>query len=245
MVTAVLVVTLALGLGGILKGATGAGPPLIAIPALTAFFDVRFAVAVMLVPNLVTNIWQAWRFRGQMRANRFVRTFALAGATGVALGTVVLANFSSEILSALVAASVAGYILFRLSRAEWIMPPALAARLYLPLGVLAGLLQGASGVSAPISLSFLPAIRLERPVFIATISVFFTSMTATQIPFAAWFGILTPERLLVSIAAIVPIVAFMPVGAFLARRVSKETFDRVILVLLSALALKLLADVLF
>lgn len=243
IVTAILLVGVALGIGGVLKGATGAGPPLVAIPALAALFDVQFAVAVMLVPNLITNLWQAWHFRGHMRANDFVRTFSLAGAAGVAAGTAMLANFPGEILSVLVAASVSGYVAFRLARADWIMPPALAARLYLPMGLAAGLLQGASGISAPVSLSFLNAIRLERPVFIATISMFFTSMTAVQIPFAAWFGILTPERVAVSALAILPIVACMPLGAFLARHVSRDAFDRVILVLLSALALKLVADV--
>ena len=53
----------ALALGGTLKGATGMGAPLIAIPVMTALFDVRLAVVVMLLPSLYTNLWQLWIFR--------------------------------------------------------------------------------------------------------------------------------------------------------------------------------------
>lgn len=236
----VLVIGLCLGIGGILKGATGVGAPLVAVPALAALFDVQFAVAVMLVPNLVTNLWQAWRFRAHMPTDGFARVFALSGAAGVVLGTVMLAYLPQQFLSLLVAISVFGYVLFRIGRAEWTLPPPLAARLNVPLGLLAGVLQGASGISAPISLSFLNAVGLERPVFIVTVSVFFSTMTAAQIPFAAWFGILTPERLLVSAAAILPIVLMMPVGALLARRFSKRGFDRLVLGLLLALSIRLL-----
>ena len=44
---AILAVLTALALGGLVKGATGAGAPLVAVPVMAAFFDVRVAVAVM------------------------------------------------------------------------------------------------------------------------------------------------------------------------------------------------------
>ena len=47
---------LAFALGGILKGATGAGTPVIAIPVLTIFFDVQLAVIIMVMPNLISNL---------------------------------------------------------------------------------------------------------------------------------------------------------------------------------------------
>lgn len=58
-----LAVFAALALGETLKGATGMGAPLIAIPVMTALFDVRLAVVVMLLPSLYTNLWQLWIFR--------------------------------------------------------------------------------------------------------------------------------------------------------------------------------------
>ena len=96
-----------------------------------------------------------------------------------------------------------------------------------------------AGISAPISISFLNAIRLERAAFIATISVFFVAMAVTQIPLLAVWGVLTPQRALLSAAALLPLVAGMPLGALLARRFSKTFFDRLILVLLALIAARL------
>ena len=59
----ILVAFLSLGLGGILKGATGAGAPLVAVPALALLFDVPTAIAIFSLPNLLSNAWQGWSFR--------------------------------------------------------------------------------------------------------------------------------------------------------------------------------------
>ena len=53
----------AFALGGTLKGATGAGAPIITIPVIAAFYDVRIAVIIMVIPNLLTNISQIYQFR--------------------------------------------------------------------------------------------------------------------------------------------------------------------------------------
>ncbi|MEE4345738.1 MAG: TSUP family transporter, partial [Paracoccaceae bacterium] len=91
-----------------------------------------------------------------------------------------------------------------------------------------------------VSLSFLNALKLERPQFIVTISVFFFAMALVQIPLLAGLGILTRELFLLSCLALIPLMAAMPLGAWLARRGSANTFDRVILVLLSLLSLRLI-----
>jgi uncharacterized protein len=244
MIVSAAVVFLCLALGGVLKGATGAGAPILAVPAMAAFADVRFAVAVMLVPSLVSNVWQGWRFRAHLPRRGFAGRFSMAGGVGAVLGTVVLASLPHEALSLLVALAVFGYVGFRLLRAEWGLSFERARSLSVPVGAAAGLLQGASGISAPVTLSFLNAMRLERPVFIALVSVFFAVMTGFQIPAAAALGILTPERLALSAMALAPLMGAMPVGAALARRVSREAFDRVILALLVVLALKLVLDAL-
>src|SRR5690606_4573999 len=62
-----VLIAVALGAGAIVKGATGMGLPLIAVPALAASFGVPHALAIMTVPILVTNIWQIWRYRAHIR----------------------------------------------------------------------------------------------------------------------------------------------------------------------------------
>lgn len=48
----VAAVAFCLLLGGILKGATGAGAPLLAVPAIALLFDVPFAIVVMVIPDV-------------------------------------------------------------------------------------------------------------------------------------------------------------------------------------------------
>lgn len=238
----VIIAAIFLALGGLVKGATGAGAPVLAVPALAMLYDVKLAVAVMMVPNLLTNIWQWWQHRKSLLQKRFVFAFATAGAIGTIAGTWLLATLPQEYLSLTLAAVVFVYVLFRFLRPGWILSNAAALKLSVPVGVIAGALQGASGISAPVSLSFLNAMRLERSAFIATVSVFFLMMTVTQLPSLMVLGILTPELLGISALALLPILALMPIGSKLAERFSKDVFDRVMLVMLSCLAVKLVAD---
>jgi len=117
-----------------------------------------------------------------------------------------------------------------------------AMRLAAPLGVAAGVLQGAVGISAPITISLLNAMRLERRVFIATVAAIFAVSSLVQLVVQLWLGLMTPPLILVSAAALLPILAGMPVGGRVARYLSARIFDRLILGLLLLIAFKLLVE---
>ena len=82
----------AFALGGTLKGATGAGAPIITIPVIAAFYDVRVAVIIMVIPNLLTNISQIYQFRKTILPIFFTFSFALGGGIGAFVGTILLIN---------------------------------------------------------------------------------------------------------------------------------------------------------
>ncbi len=235
----------ALAFGGVIKGATGAGTPVIAVPVMAAFFDVRLAVVIMVVPNLVTNITQFWQYRGARAAGGFDTRFAVAGGIGALVGTFALAMLPVNILTLGVAAAVTAYVVLRLARPNFSIAPDVGQRVVYPAGLTAGILQGAAGISAPISVSFLNALRLERPIFVATISMFFTSMSVTQLFAMGVAGLMTPELLGLSALAIFPVLCAMPLGELAARRLSADGFDRLVLALLSVLALRLIYVALF
>lgn len=175
---------------------------------------------------------------------RSLAPFALGGAAGVAVGTYGLTQVPQDGLSLIVAAAVLVYVAIRLANPSLTLPYLLGRRLVLPVGITAGVLQGATGMSAPISVTFLNALRLERRVFIGTIAVFFTALTAMQIPALVLAGILTPERASVSLIALAIVLAFMPVGAYLAKQLSHRFFHYVTLGLLVVLAGKICVGVL-
>lgn len=238
------VIAICLTAGGVLKGATGAGAPVVAVPALAAFFDVRFAVMVMLMPNLLTNAWQVFRFRELLPERSFLIPLLVGGGIGICVGTFALKTLSSDTLSLFVAAAVFGYIGLRLARPHWTLPMSLAKKAAFPAGIGAGILQGAAGLSAPVSITFLNAIQMGRERFIATISAFFTTFTSVQVIAVAWAGLLRPAELAYSFGALALVSAGMPLGEWIARRISAKTLDRIILGTLCVLAVKLVFDAL-
>ena len=238
-----VLVGIAFALGGILKGATGAGAPIIAVPVLTSLFDVTLAIAVFVLPNILLNCWQAWQNRHVEFPRKFGTSFALAGAAGAAIGTYVLAAFSSKFLVTSIAVVLLLYIVLRLTNPALRLPFSLAQRIVVPTGAVAGILQGATGLSAPVSITFLSAIDLERPQFLFVISLFFLSLGVVQLPLQVAFGIMTWDLLLLSALALLPMLIAMPIGMQIGRRISRQTFDKVLLAVLSLLALRMLLGV--
>ncbi len=244
-IQSLILVAIAFALGGILKGATGAGAPLLAVPLLASLFSVPFAVAVFLLPNILPNLWQIWQNRHVDLPRDLVVKFALAGVVGAVFGTVMLATVSSTGLTACIAATLIGYIIFRLLNPVWVLPIAVANRISLPVGFVAGILQGATGLSAPVSITFLSAADLERPQFIFAISTFFLTVGLIQLPLQVALGIMTWDLLGLSALALIPLAAAMPVGMMLGRKLSRRGFDTLLLCLLGLLALRMIYGVLW
>ena len=232
-------VLIATAAGGVLKGATGAGVPILGVPILAMLYDVRVAVTVFAVVNLMSNLWQGWSYRRTPLSRRFVAIFAAAGLAGTAMGTVMLASLRPEALQLITAGAVSTYIAFRLARPHWRLASAAAHRLALPVGLVAGVLQGTTGISAPVSLSFMNAMRLDRPQFIVTISIFFAAMALVQIPMLVVYGLMTWQLAGWGVAGFAVVLAGMALGERLVRHISAVVFDRIILALLAVLALRL------
>ena len=236
----IIAILVAFSLGGILKGATGAGAPIITIPVIAAFYDVRIAVIIMVIPNLLTNIGQLYQFRKTILPKFFTFSFAIGGGIGAFLGTILLANLSIKILTLSVAFIVIVYILLKLLVPSWKLTYEKAKKLVFLMGSLGGVLQGTAGLSAPISITFLNSMKLERNQFIPTISVYFGVMSIFQMPTLYYYNFLNLEIILVSCISTLVLLSFMPIGSWIAKSVSKESFDKITLILLGFIAFRII-----
>ena len=236
----IIAVLVAFALGGILKGATGAGAPIITIPVIAAFYDVRIAVIIMVVPNLLTNIGQLYQFRKTILPKFFTLSFALGGGIGAFLGTILLVNLSIKILTLSVAFIVIIYILLKLIVPSWKLTYKKAEKLVFLMGTGGGVLQGTAGLSAPISITFLNSMKLERNQFIPTISVYFGVMSIFQMPTLYYYDFLNLEIIIVSFISTLVLLLFMPFGSWIAKSVSKESFDKITLILLGFIAFRII-----
>ncbi len=239
LITIIAIFT-AFALGGILKGATGAGAPIITIPVIAAFYDVRIAVIIMVIPNLLTNIGQLYQFRKTILPSFFTVSFALGGGIGAFLGTILLVSLPIKILTLSVAIIVIIYILLKIAVPSWKLVYGKAKKLVFIMGAGGGILQGSAGLSAPISITFLNAMKLERNQFIPTISVYFGVMSIFQMPTLYYYDFLNIEIIIVSVMSTIVLMCFMPLGSWIAQSISKETFDKVTLILLGFIALRII-----
>lgn len=241
-VSGYVILALVLFVGGAMKGATGIGLPIIAVPALAAYFDLRFAVAVILLPSLATNGWLVWRYRTERPPRDFLRAIPIGALTGIAAGVWLLASLSDRFLNLGVAAAIAVFVIFRMIRPEWRLGEKAGRILSLPAMFLSGLMQGATGISAPIVMMYLSSLRMERGQFVFCVSLVFFIAGLAQVPAMAMAGLFGPTELLLSLIALVPSMLGIPAGDRIARAMSVAWFDRVIMALLIALAIKLAAS---
>lgn len=235
-----VLIVVAVGAGSVAKGATGMGMPLIAIPMLASITGLQHAICVLIVPILVSNAWQIWDFRKARADQRlgFLSPMLIACCIGVGIGTWVLTTVPERGLALTLGLLLLGYLGLRLAKPNLILGPDLARRWALPAGLGAGVLHGSTGISAPIGVTFIHAMRLGRQAHVYATSVMFLLLGVTQ-ALSLWLaGVLRPEWLVQSAFALLPTFLFMPVGQWLASKLSSKAFDRMILVFLGIIGVK-------
>ena len=237
--------TLALAAGAVVKGATGMGLPLVALPVLTTVFGLQHAVGLMTIPLIVTNVWQVWRFRAEARAPRlgFMPWFLVGGAVGIGLGTWALTALPERVLVLSLGVILLVYVALRIATPHWVLSLELARRLGPLAGIGGGTLQGATGISAPIGVTFIHSMNLERAAHVFAVSAMFLTFAVVQLPSLWLAGVMRPEWLLQGLLALIPILVFMPLGQWISGKLSRQAFDRMILVFLGIIGVKMVLGV--
>ncbi|WP_428099789.1 sulfite exporter TauE/SafE family protein [Candidatus Rariloculus sp.] len=230
----------ALALGGLVKGITGMGLPLVTVPVLAEFLGVERAVLTMIIPTLVLNAYQIWTHRDARSEVPELPRFLLAGIPGAAFGATVLYLASERFLSAALGIWLLGYVLLRLAHPSFSLPMASRMRWSPVIGAGAGALQAATGIAAPIVAPYADALRLRPHVYVFAVSAPFGAFAAAHLAIVIGSRLYTPELLTQSLLAVIPAAAFTPAGMWLRRFVSQSTFDVLIRVTLVVMSLRLI-----
>jgi len=225
--------------GGILKGILGVGVPVVMVPILTIYFDIQTAVSTMVIPNLITNLWQSYEYKRFIGSKKILFRFTLAGAIGVMTGTVLLVNLQAAYLLLGLSGVILMFIFFRIHKPNWKLSESASKFLVIPCGLIGGALQGAAGVSAPVSVTFLSAMRLDREIFILIISTYFAGMAIIQIPILYSIGLLNIEIMLYSGFTVPIIFAGMLIGNWVSKYINDNLFETIIIGMLLVMAIRL------
>jgi uncharacterized protein len=238
----VVVIVLAITLGAFVKGATGSGLPLIALPVMAAFLGVERSIVIMTIPGLVSNAWMLWALRHHLSRTRDLPAMLVAGAGGVLAGTWLLKTLDARLLSLALAATILVYVVLFFAHPDLRLPPAVTRYLAGPVGAAAGALQGATGLSGPVLVTWLHAYRLDRQVYLVSIVTLFQLYAVAQVLSLATLGLYTASRIRDSLLAVLPLVV-LPLGTRVARRLDQRVFEYTVLAVLVVVALKMIYDV--
>ena len=151
-------------LAGTVKGVIGLGLPTVSLALLTATMGLHPAMALMLAPSLVTNIWQA-AVGGHFRII-FKRTwtFLATAMLAVWLGADVLTRVDVSILTALLGVLVITYSLIALAHPHLRLPGTWEPVINPLLGIVNGLFTGMTGTFVFPGVLFLQSLVSVREV---------------------------------------------------------------------------------
>lgn len=239
-------VVLAVTAGALVKSVTGLGLPLLAVPVLAQVVGVREAVVIMAPPTLLSNVWMVLGHRAALGDVPNLARIAGAAVLGGVGGAWLLDRADERALALVLGSVVLAYaVRLLLAREGAARLPARVARVTaVPLGLLAGGLQGATGISGPVVSVYLHAQRLPRAVFVAGVSALFGVSGLAQTATLLTVGAFTPPSLARAALACALVAITMAVGTRLARRLSQRFFECLVIVVLLASGVRLLVDAL-
>ena len=112
------------------------------------------------------------------------------------------------------------------------------------LGTSAGTIQGATGISAPIVGPYYHAAGLTRESYAFAAAFTFLVFSIAQLTSMIRVDLMTTDRLVIGLAAVVPTLLFTQLGIRYSGKISDQTFNRILVVLFVLMELKLVLDIL-
>lgn len=215
-------------IAGLVKGVVGMGLPTIAMGLLAVTMHPADAAALLLIPSFVTNVWQL--LAGPSFRALAVRLWMMMA--GIAVGTVagagLLTGSYSTLTQTALGIALALYAALGLYAVKFSVRPDHEMWLSPIIGLVTGLITGATGVFVIPAVPYLQALKLERDDLIQALGLSFTISTIALAGGLFRQGTLTSMALLVtSLLALVPALIGMLAGQRLRERMSVETFRRV------------------
>lgn len=238
----VAVIMVAVILGAFVKGVTGSGLPVVAIPVMTSFVGIERAVVIMAIPGMASNLLLIRHNIADLPRTQHLAKMVVCGVAGVAVGTYLLTSADEEVMALILASVIGLYLALNLLHPSFTIAGRAAALSAAPVGFAGGILQGGTGVSSPLLSPYLHAYRLPRGAYVISITVIFQVFGVIQVIALYLAGLYSWDSLAVSLGVLLPIYVGLTAGIRYGRRLSVESFNRWILVVLAATAVELVAD---
>jgi uncharacterized membrane protein YfcA len=214
-----------LTLAGFVKGVIGLGLPTISVGLLGAVMPPAQAAALLTIPNLLTNAWQAWRGRDPLGLLRRLAPMLAGIAAGTVLGAPLI-SAGGRVSTSLLGAALIAYAAWGLAGASLRVPARHEGALGAIVGAVTGVVTGATGVFGLPAVPYLQGLGLDKDELVQALGLSFLTSTAA-LAAALWAtGVFAGGLVLGSALALAPVLLGLAVGQAVRDRLSPAAFKR-------------------
>jgi uncharacterized protein len=215
-------------LAGLIKGVIGMGLPTVSVGLLSLVMSPAEAAAILVIPSMVTNVWQLWAgpHFGALARRLWPMLAGVCAGTWLATlsgGGLLTGDAAGRAAQALGVALMI-YAAFGLAKFQFAVPARLEWWLGPLVGALTGAVTAATGVFVIPAVPYLQAIGLKRDDMIQAQGLSFTVSTMALAGNLAGEGLLRTANLSASLLALVPAIVGMIVGQWVRLRVRPDVF---------------------
>jgi uncharacterized membrane protein YfcA len=217
---------------------TGFGISTVMIPVVLLFFPLSQTLLFVGIIHFFGNIWKLLIFRRGIQW-RLILSFGIPGVIAASIGAYLVFNFSSSLLSRILAAFIIGYVVYIFINPDFrIKATQIAAALG---GLSSGFLAGIFGMGGAVRSLFLSAFDLPKEIYIATGGAIALVIDISRLSIYLYRGAHLPSLALWGMLLFIPI-SFIgaKTAKYIVDRIPQEYFRVVIAVFLLGLGVKLL-----
>ena len=240
--TTVFVVSAAFFIAGAVKGVIGLGLPMVSLALLTVALDLQTAMALLVVPSFVTNLWQSVVGGNAKVILDRLWPFLVTATVTVWVGVAALTRLNPSLLTALLGAQLVTYSLVSLRGIRLTIPIRHEGWAGPLIGSATGVLTGMTGSSVVPGVMFLQAIGLPRDVLIQAMGMLFAASTLALAAALQQANFLTVDHGILSSAAVLPAIAGMIGGRWIRRGLTEQRFRTVFFIALLMLGVYIIAN---
>ncbi len=235
-----ILVGVALLFAAFVKGTSGMGFPLIATPMVALLLDIRVAITILLIPNIVMDVAQLFRGGFPYAVVRRFGWFFVLTIAGVFLGTKALVTLPLWALNLGLGIMVFAFVISNWLRLEFTISPRLEKILNPPAGFISGFLNGITNAAGPPLAIYLYSLRLEKREFVKSIATMFIVTKVSQLAAVSTWNLFNRSTLVLSLEVTLFILLGFYAGLKTQDRINKETFSRWLLLLLFIIGITLI-----
>ena len=232
-------------IAGAVKGVIGLGLPTVSLGLLTAALDLPTAMALLIVPSLTTNLWQAAVGSNVRAILRRIWPFLLMATATVWIGATALTRLDLSLLSGLLGALLVAYAGLNLTGVRLSISAQQEVWVGPMFGIANGVLTGMTGSFVVPGVMFLQAIGLPRDMLVQAMGMLFTASTIALALALQRNNLLTTQLNIVSVAALLPAILGMIVGQRIRKRLSEARFRQVFFIVILVLGGYIIASAAF